>query len=152
MYTEFSWIAFCLPRGRFSSVKPKQRQAKMQKGRRGAAKRGWVRADGVAREGHRLADGVHPETREAAKRDTSYCESCEKARATGGFLFQFTTRYIIRKARTTMRYTHFSHCSHHARRAHSHGKPRTVGNVPPNSSRGSVESFSSGTKTFSAHL
>jgi len=133
MHTEFSWIAFCLPRGLFSSWNRRRYEPRYRKC--GAETTNRAEEEGRC---------VCVYRKEAAKRDTTYRESSEKARATGGFLFQFTAPMYHSKI-LGRRCVRGSHCNHAIR---AHGKPHVVGNMPSNSSRGSVESFSSGPKRF----
>jgi len=95
-------------------------------------------------EGHCVTVCVCVYRKKAAKRDTTYRESSEKARATGGFLFQFMAPIYHSKI-LGRRCVRGFHCNHAIR---AHGKSHIVGNMPSNSSRGSVESFSSGPKRF----
>lgn len=134
MHTEFSWIAFCLPRDLFSS----QTRAKMQKGWRGTAKTvGESRSDVVWQR-----EGI-PETGEAAKRNTTIANLVRKREQPVDFYFNLRRgisfangdAYVFLIAATQS------------------GRAR-MGNRAPlvtryqNSSRGSVESFSSGPKRF----
>lgn len=137
MHTEFLWIVFCRE-GSVNSLRRWKRSGSRrwsEKNREESRIVVWQRCAAAKNQRETAIRGVR--------------ESFEKAKANGGFLFQFTVRYIISKKLECWCVPSF--CAIHAIHVHSHGKPPSV-NSSENPTHGSVEGPFVWGQTFSYTL